>query len=142
MLLGIRRWDGQHHHLGRETFLAPVSWSSEGWPIVNGGEPIRLQMSSAGLPAAQPWPSSPVRDDFDAPELAPGWCFVRNPPASSWSLSERPGCLRLHGTGASLDTLSSPAFVGRRQQHFQCRVAARLTFAPQREGQRAGLARQ
>ena len=26
--------DGRHHHLGRETFLAPVTWTKDGWPVV------------------------------------------------------------------------------------------------------------
>jgi xylan 1,4-beta-xylosidase len=28
------------YHLGRETFLAPVSWDANGWPVVNGGRPV------------------------------------------------------------------------------------------------------
>jgi len=139
VFLGIRRWDGEHHHLGRETFLAPLHWNAEGWPVIHRGEPIRLEMSAEGLPPARTWPPAPERDDFAPEELAPVWNFVRNPAAGSWSLRERPGFLRLHGSEASLDTVSSPAFVGRRQQHLRCRAAACLHFAPEREGQRAGL---
>jgi xylan 1,4-beta-xylosidase len=142
VFLGIRRWDGQHHHLGRETFLAPMEWSSEGWPIIHGGEPIRLQMSSESLPlrTAEPRAQWPERDEFDGSELALLWNFVRNPAPGSWSLSERPGYLRLHGTQASLDQVSSPAFVGRRQQHLRCRAATRLLFQPEHSAERAGLA--
>ena len=43
---------GNWHHLGRETFLAPVTWDGEGWPVVNGGEPVGLEMSAPGLPIA------------------------------------------------------------------------------------------
>jgi alpha-N-arabinofuranosidase len=139
VFLGVRRWDGEHHHLGRETFLAPVRWSSEGWPVINEGRPIALEMSSQGLPPPHPWPGDGRRDDFEQRELALCWNFLRNPAPDSWSLSERPGCLRLHGSPASLDSISSPAFVGRRQQHLRCRAAARLQFAPEGDGQRAGL---
>jgi beta-galactosidase len=31
--LGFRPKGGNHHHLGRETFLAPVIWTQDGWPI-------------------------------------------------------------------------------------------------------------
>ena len=34
--LGFRTQNGQHHVLGRETFLAPVAWNEDGWPVVNG----------------------------------------------------------------------------------------------------------
>jgi alpha-N-arabinofuranosidase len=141
VFLGIRRWDGEHHHLGRETFLAPVEWNSEGWPIIHRGEPIRLEMSSEGLPPRSPWPRAreQERDDFDRAELSLVWNFVRNPAPGSWSLSERPGFLRLHGSEASLDRVSSPAFVGRRQQHLRCRASTRLLFEPERPGERAGL---
>ena len=30
--LGIRPKGGNYHHLGRETFLAPVTWNASGWP--------------------------------------------------------------------------------------------------------------
>ncbi|HEU4579252.1 MAG TPA: glycoside hydrolase family 43 protein [Polyangiaceae bacterium] len=139
VFLGIRRWDGAHHHLGRETFLAPVRWNADGWPVINEGRPIGLEMSSHGLPAPHPWPQAATRDDFEQPELALCWNFLRNPAPGSWSSSERPGWLRLHGSEASLDDVSSPAFVGRRQQHLRCRARARLQFAPEHEGQRAGL---
>src|SRR5690606_36526686 len=39
-LLGIRPSTPGRHHIGRETFLAPVTWSDEDWPIVNQGNPL------------------------------------------------------------------------------------------------------
>jgi xylan 1,4-beta-xylosidase len=140
VFLGIRRWDGKNHHLGRETFLAPVTWNEEGWPVINGGQPIRLEMSVEGLPSPQPWPEPSPRDDFDRPSLAFDWNFLRNPAKDSWSLDGRPGFLRLSGGTASLDEVGAPAFVGRRQRHLRGRAATRLEFSPSAAGQRAGLA--
>jgi xylan 1,4-beta-xylosidase len=140
VFLGIRRWDGKNHHLGRETFLAPVSWNDQGWPVINGGAPIGLEMSPEGLPRAQPWPEQDPRDDFAGPSLALDWNFLRNPPEGSWSLERRPGFLRLSGRTASLDEVGAPAFVGRRQRHLRSRAATRLEFSPSAAGQRAGLA--
>lgn len=37
-------------HMGRETFIAPVEWDSDGWPVINGGKPITFEV--AGLPAS------------------------------------------------------------------------------------------
>jgi xylan 1,4-beta-xylosidase len=139
VFLGVRRWDGEHHHLGRETFLAPVEWNAEGWPVVNGNAPISLEMSDAGLPPRSPWPDEPPRDDFNAPQLDLAWNFLRNPKSGSWSLQERPGFLRLHGSAASLDEVAAPAFVGRRQRHHRSAASASLEFSPTSEGQRAGL---
>jgi xylan 1,4-beta-xylosidase len=139
VFLGIRRWDGKNHHLGRETFLAPVEWNADGWPIINGNQPIALDMSDVGLPPRVPWPVEPARDDFSALELGFAWNFLRNPARASWSLSERPGFLRLHGSRASLDEIASPAFVGQRQRHHRSRAQTRLEFSPTSAGQRAGL---
>lgn len=161
VFLGIRRWDQRHHHLGRETFLAPVTWSPDGWPVINGGGPIALEMqvdrplpgtavtgnSGRGkaadeLAPAQALPaehSVATHDEFNTDRLALAWNFLRNPRPGSWSLAARPGFLRLAGTSASLDAIGSPAFVGRRQRHFRARASALLDFSPGRPGQRAGL---
>lgn len=139
VFLGIRRWDGEHHHLGRETYLAPVTWSTEGWPVVNGNAAIGLSMPVTGLPARHAWPAEPLRDDFASPKLGLAWNFLRNPSPGSWSLTDRAGFLRLTGSSASLDEVSSPAFVGRRQRHWRSRASTRLEFSPTSQGERAGL---
>ncbi len=140
VFLGIRpvqRYYNASHHLGRETFLAPVFFQ-DGWPVVNGGHAIELAMK-ADLPPAHPWPAPPVRDDFAGSELDSCWNFRFNPDPASWSLRERRGWLRLHGLARTLDEPSAQAFVGRRQQHFHCRATALLEFTPGRAGEEAGL---
>ncbi|MBM2614897.1 glycoside hydrolase family 43 protein [Actinoplanes sp. LDG1-06] len=108
------------HVLGRETFLAPVTWI-DGWPHV--GE--------VGTPQA-PAPAD-VRDDFDGESLAPQWISPRSRPDGSWSLTERPGRLTLHATGSTLDEPGS-TFLGRRQQHHAARVSTRLDPGAARAG--------
>ncbi len=140
VFLGIRPWDGAHHHLGRETFLAPVSWNGEGWPVVNEGRPVGLELTVEPRPAGGSSTGAPLpRDDFTREVLPLHYNFVRNPESTSWSLVERPGWLRLHGQGTGLDDEDSVTFVGRRQQHYRCRVSALLDFVPDAEGQQAGL---
>jgi alpha-N-arabinofuranosidase len=140
VFLAIRPQGGQHwHHLGRETFLAPVRWDAQGWPMVNDGKLIALDMHARGLPA-RALPVPPVRDDFVGP-LGAAWNFLRNPVRASYSTTERPGWLTLHGTAVTLDQDKgvSPTFAGRRQEHLRARIAARIDFAPSREGEEAGL---
>lgn len=139
VLLGIRPSGERVHHLGRETFLAPVTWSADGWPVINGGEPLEPMTSAPGLPPSAPWPAQPARDDFAEPELDRRWSFLRNPSEASWSLGERSGFLRLHGSAVSLDDVGSPTFVGRRQEHLSARASTSLDFTPQAPGQHAGL---
>ena len=128
----------QYHHLGRETFLAPVSWTEDGWPVVNGTGSVALEMAADCLPP-HPWDPEPRRDDFDSQELRLCWNFLRNPYEADWSLTDRPGWLRLNGSAVTLDDKDSPAFVGRRQQHFTCRATALLEFDSKQDGDEAGL---
>ncbi|MFI9816365.1 glycoside hydrolase family 43 protein [Saccharothrix variisporea] len=117
VLLGVRPGGGTPgwHVLGRETFLAPVTWV-DGWPVV--GEPA-LE-SSVPWPL-EPGPVPPVRDDFDHPTLQPSWISLRDRREEHCTTTERPGWLSLTARGASLDDLDV-VFVGRRQQHLSCRA--------------------
>lgn len=126
------------HHLGRETFLAPITWDANGWPHVGDAGRIAVEQDAPRLTPVT-WASEPTRDEFDLPVLRPIWNFMGNPAPADWSLAERPGSLTLHGNAASLDDGPGVAFVGRRQQHFSCDVATVLDFEPVRVGQEAGL---
>jgi len=127
------------HHLGRETFLAPVTWEADGWPRAGDDGRLALEMDGR-LPKAAPVPEETGRDDFDSPRLGLHWNFLRNPYERDWSLTERPGHLRLHGSAVDLGDTDSPAWIGRRQCHFDCRVRTHVEFAPQAENEEAGLA--
>lgn len=137
VFLAVRTFEGRFH-LGRETFLAPVSWDEAGWPVINDGKPVTLELDSPGLPV-QTWPEPSPRDGFDADSLRWCWNFRRNPDPESWSLKERPSFLRLWGLPASLDDHGVLTFVGRRQQHFNCQVIVHLEFNPGSENEEAGL---
>lgn len=125
------------HHLGRETYLAPVHWTDDGWPLINGRKTIELEMEGPAFQAAAE--SVPTRDDFDSPQLGLCWNFLRGSLDVRALLQERPGWLRLRGSALTLDSDLTPQFTGRRQEHFCCRAAACLDFAPRRENEHAGL---
>jgi xylan 1,4-beta-xylosidase len=141
VFLAVRDLPGEFPHvhtLGRETFLAPVTWTADGWPVVNTTGTVREKMDAATLPL-HPWPAEPARDDFDASHLRFCWNFRRNPAQQDWSLSDRPGWLRLHGSAVTLNDQASPSAIFRRQQHFGCEVSTLLEFEPSCEGEEAGL---
>lgn len=128
----------RYHILGRETFLAPVIWQ-DGWPVVGNNGTVDLEME-APLPPPHPWDEiEPLRDDFDDPDLGLHWNWVRNPLSNGYSLSDRPGWLRLVGSEITLNEEASPTFLGRRQRHFNCRVTTVVDFNPQSENEEAGL---
>ncbi|HLF02670.1 MAG TPA: glycoside hydrolase family 43 protein [Anaerolineales bacterium] len=139
VLLAMRPYGGYFYNLGRETFLAPVRWE-DGWPVVSPGTGrVEFTYPAPNLPEHR-WPDAPTHDDFDAPSLALHWNFLRTPREAFWSLSDRPGFLRLRLRPQRLSEPTNPSFVGRRQQHIHFAAQAALEFIPQNDHECAGLA--
>ena len=87
--------------IGRMTYISPVFWTND-WPVFGttnapGRVPTTAPVPIAGAPAYQ----IPTSDDFNSPTLGLQWQFNHNPDNTRWSLTDRPGCLRLHPTAAT-----------------------------------------
>ena len=137
VMLGIRPHK-RRHLLGREVFLAPVTWE-DGWPVINGGEPIEPEMDASGLPARTTSAPTTGRVDFTATDvLGLEWIGLRTPNDGRWQLEPGVG-LRLSPTPTTIDDVGSPAFIGRRQQHHSMRAGGLLDFDPRADGDVAGL---
>lgn len=137
--LASRPYGGYYRNLGRETFLVPVVWE-DGWPIVSPGTGrIEFQYGKPALPEGDKI-TSPERDNFDGLELGFIWNMLRTPRERFWSLSERPGHLRLRLRAARITEQSNPGFIGRRQQHMAFSAAAKMEFVPAGEDETAGIA--
>lgn len=136
--LGFRPQSGSHHLLGRETFLSPMRWDRDAWPVINGNGMIHLDMDAPTLPLL-PFEKSPTRTSFKAEKLDPAWNYVYNPIQANYSLTERSGHLRLKPTTIALTGWGSPTFVGRRQQHIDCVVTTSVELTNGAVGDKAGL---
>lgn len=65
VMLGTRPQANGVAQLGRETFLAPVEWTEDGWPVFNGKEKIGLTVKGIDNgPGISGW-----SDDFSGGEL-------------------------------------------------------------------------
>jgi ABC-type transporter Mla MlaB component len=89
--------------VGRLTCLSPITWH-KGWPYFglpgNLGRTPRIWVKpDTGCTSG---PSAPYNrnDDFGGPELASVWQWNHVPVDGKWSLTERPGWLRLHSLSA------------------------------------------
>ena len=141
VFLGVREVPGffpRVHTLGRETFLAPVTWDVDGWPVVNHTGRVSLDTPGSSLPL-RPWHAAAARDEFDGPEFGLDWVFLRNPLPERYCLAARPGWLRLHGSAENLSDMASPTCLLRRQTAYRCGAATLLDFAPSTDNEEAGL---
>ena len=127
----------QLHHLGRETFLSPMTWDENGWPVVGRDGQIDFVMDGP-LPGTAPTPISlDFTDDFVDSELNLRWNFVRNPNRECYRLEN--GRIRLIGGADDLSTpFGRPTMLLSRQQAFCMEVSVCIDGAI-KEGQRAGL---
>jgi alpha-N-arabinofuranosidase len=138
VMLASRPYGGYYRNLGRETFLAPVVWE-DGWPVVSPGTGrVEFNYPVPDLPA-HPWPTRPACDQFGSPMLDLCWNFLRTPRDDFWSLTERPGYLRLRLRPQKISEWSNPSFVGRRQQHISFSARTVMEFTPQSNYEEAGI---
>ena len=139
-LLGLPQFwsDALLHNLGRETFLTPVTWTQDGWPVVRNGGLMQLE-AEGDLP--HPETVEPVSDDLHCDfagmdKLPPEFNYLRNPVAENYRLD---GALSLTGTVLRLSTPNTtPTFTGIRQTQFiSCTTAVLEAGIP--EGCAAGI---
>ena len=130
--------EDHYFNLGRETFMAPLIWE-HGWPIVSPGSgKIEFEYPVPNLPE-NTWPARPACDHFESEHLDYVWNFLRTPRDDFYSLTERPGYLRLKLRPQKLSEWANPSFVGRRQQHINFTARTAMDFAPGASNEEAGL---
>ncbi len=91
---GTGKWEG------RCASLLPFTWV-DGWPILGqvGGDGIGIMVQSGPKPVTGASIAIPqTDDDFNGSKLGAQWEWNYQPRADKWSLTERPGFLRLHAS--------------------------------------------
>lgn len=146
VFLGVRPYQRDYSPMGRETFLLPVSWTEDGWPMMLPPG-VRLPLtgpSPEGAQVLQP-PDAPLngsftwRDSFDRDELSPVWIMLRQPKENWWSLDPASGMLELTPRPDSLAGTGNPSYLGRRVQHAVFSASTEVDV-PLSLGVSAGLA--
>lgn len=144
VFLATRPYENGLFNTGRETFLMPVDWTNDGWPVIaEGSETVPYVHEAPNLSQSEPSsiPTSgnfTVRTDFEADSLAPYWNFIRTPQETWHELED--GHLTIEPRSALIGGLGQPSFVGRRQQHTHATATTALQFVPGESGQKVGLA--
>ena len=123
--------------LGRAPMLMPCTWI-DGWPMLgdeNGKVPEIMQKPVQG----QPVKGITNSDGFDASELKLCWQWNHNPVDDAWSLTERPGYLRLKTNKVSPTLYTARNTITQRMEGPQCSGTVALDLKGMKVGDRAGF---
>ena len=126
--------------VGRIPYLVPVQWE-DGWPVlgVNGVAPDKLELPAGkGLIPGIVCSDEFVRKAGEA-DLPLVWQWNHNPLDNCWSLTERPGFLRLR-TGRVVDNLFlAPNTLTQRMSGPKCSGVVAMDVSKMKEGDVAGF---
>lgn len=129
--------------LGRCPYLVPCTWN-DGWPVMgdeNGDVPREMEVP---VNTGNLFPRSEVlvNDDFDSEKLGLTWQWNHNPDNSLWSLTERPGYMRLK-TGRKMadadDIFHARNTLTQRTIGDKCSGWISIDVSNMKDGDRAGL---
>ncbi|MBQ7955616.1 MAG: glycoside hydrolase family 43 protein [Lachnospiraceae bacterium] len=153
VMLAVRPLEG-YTTMGRETFLAKVTWEND-WPVVNPGVGMLTDTVEVNL---EPW--DPVKDrksytnqtgkktavpgsnrqyDFSKmKQLGDEFLMLRNPGENMYELKPKEG-LKLSFGKWALREEASPSYIGIRQQHHQFMVSSWLSMEGIKGDKKAGI---
>ena len=124
--------------VGRVLTLMPCRWI-DGWPMLGDEEgkvPERMRPPVSG----QPTTAIVKSDDFNEPKLGLHWQWNHNPIDRAWSLTERPGYLRLKTNRVVPNLYLASNTLTQRMEGPTCSGAVCLDLSKMKDGDRAGLA--
>lgn len=130
-----------HGSAGRMVSLVPVTWA-EGFPLIGLPGNLRKAPNTWLKPntgfASPPKPTYVWDENFDGARLNPHWQWNHVPDDGKWSLSEKPGVLRLHSLPAP-DFFSARNSVCQRPPGPECVITVELDATGMLAGDTAGL---
>ena len=134
-VLGVRNEDGRFP-LGRETFLAPVSWPTGGWPQV---EQPRIKFQRKAVTSA----STDIEHHLSKERPAVDDAYIRNSNSSDYQFSEDGRTVTLLTRSTDLSTrMKTASFLEKRQRSLDYTTMVTLKFenGQNKKALKAGLA--
>lgn len=123
--------------VGRVLTVSPVRWI-DGWPQLgdeNGKVPDTMRPYKSGQPAK----SIICSDDFSCTKLGLHWQWNHNPIDNAWSLTERPGFLRLKTNRVVPNLYLAPNTLTQRMAGPTCSGVVCIDFSKMKDGDCAGF---
>lgn len=130
-----RKLNGEYSILGRETALDPITWTADGWPIVNNLDgPSVLQIKPKLTECI--WAEN-YDDDFDCDTLGSDWTHPRPPENNGIYISD--SNLYICGSTEDLCSIYARNITLRRQQSFKFEATCKMRYTDIICGQDAGM---
>ena len=148
VILGIRNEINRGSNMGRETFIAPLSWEREPfewkenkdlWPVVS---PISGKVEKENeviFKNSTQINSYNFRDDFNSKTLGLKWNFRRLPLENIYSLDKREGFLRIFSNQNIIKERHRAALMGFKQNQTNFEYFTGMNFNPENNKSEAGI---
>ncbi len=123
--------------VGRVLTLMPCDWK-DGWPMLgdgNGKVPLTMKKPVAGSAVK----AIVVSDDFQSAKMNINWQWNHNPDNSLWSLSEKPGYLRLRTGKVVKNLYEAPNTLTQRMEGPKCSGCVKIDLSKMKDGDVTGL---
>ena len=123
--------------IGRVPLLMPCRWV-DGWPMLgnkDGKVPLDMEKPVEGC---NNFPLV-VSDGFDSDKMKIHWQWNHNPVHEAWSLTDRPGWLRLKTSRVADNMYTALNTLSQRMEGPKCSAYIEMDISHMKDGDRAGL---
>lgn len=131
----IGRWL-TFHHLGREVFLAPVTFGEDGWFTAGHDGTTLISIETDRIPETVVQREK-KHYTFGNTDWHLDWARLRHPVESNYRLNADK--VTLQGTSVTLDAPATPTFIGLRQRDFDAEISCDVSLDLSNNEGEAGL---
>ena len=149
VMLGVRGDVKRKSNMGRETFIAPVSWEREPydwkerkivWPVIAPQFGRILKNNPVIFSETIQNKEFFFVDDFNKTNLGLAWNHRRVPMQNMFDLVSNPGFLRVYTNPNKLQERKRANFIGIKQTESDFSFETKMTFSPSYDSDESGIA--
>ena len=149
VMLGVRGDVKRKSNMGRETFIAPVSWESDPydwkerkivWPVIAPQSGRILKNNPVIFSETIQNKEFFFVDDFNKTNLGLAWSHRRVPMQNMFDLVSNPGSLRVYTNPNKLQERKRANFIGIKQTESDFSFETKMTFSPLINSDESGIA--
>ena len=149
VMLGVRGDVKRKSNMGRETFIAPVTWEREPyewkerkivWPVIAPQSGKILKNNPIIFSETIENKGTFFVDDFNDTNLDLAWNHRRAPMQNMFDLVSSPGSLRVYTSPNKLQERKRANFTGIKQTESEFSFETKMTFSPSGNSDESGIA--